>query len=242
MFHTRTHVGQKREANEDDVLATSFDGTELLIVADGMGGYTAGDVASNIATTKLKEEIERELPVDRSKYEPILRGAIAEANEKIHIRTTENPSLSGMGTTVVAAIIDDGEATIANVGDSRAYHIDNGIERVTVDQSLVQELLNQGEITESEAREHPHRNVLSQALGTAADVEPDLYRQTVSGTLLLCSDGLIEEVSETRIAEIVATEPTLADTAKALIRQANENGGADNITVALYSEPDDSSD
>jgi protein phosphatase len=233
--HVQTDIGEKRDTNEDDVLTASFDGTDLLVVADGMGGHAAGDVASDIATTELKEGIGDALPAAREEYERILEEAIKAANEEIHTLASDDPSLSGMGTTVVAALVDGGEATIANVGDSRAYHIDGGIEQVTVDQSLVQELIERGEITESEAEGHPQRNVLSQALGSTDNVEPDFYQQTVSGALLLCSDGLTEEVSDGRIAETIAETSTLADAAETLIEQAKDNGGSDNITVALYS-------
>lgn len=234
-MHAHTDIGKRRDTNEDDVLTASFDGTDLLVVADGMGGHAAGDVASDIATTELKNEVEHALAGDRKEYETILGKAITKANEEIRTRAADDPSLSGMGTTVVAAVVDNGEATIANVGDSRGYHIDEEIEQITVDQSLVQELIEQGEITETEAEDHPQRNVVSQALGTTDSVEPDFYHQTVSGTLLLCSDGLSEEVPDSRMAEIIAEESTLADAAETLIEQANDNGGSDNITVALYS-------
>jgi protein phosphatase len=143
-----------------------------------------------------------------------------------------------MGTTVVAALVDGRKATIANVGDSRCYHIDNSIEQVTVDQSLVQELVSAGEITEAEAEDHPQRNVVSQALGTTEDIKPDFYTQTVDGTLLLCSDGLTEEVSDNVIARLVTEKTTLAETAEALIDRANQNGGSDNITVAMCTVPE----
>lgn len=236
-IHKLTGVGRKRDANEDAALTASIEGRHLLIVADGMGGHAAGDVASDIATSKIKAAVERSLPTDQAEYEAILEQAIAEANEEIQSTAAGDPSLSGMGTTVVAALVDGREATIANVGDSRCYHIDDDIEQVTVDQSLVQELVAAGEITETEAEDHPQRNVVSQALGATEDVEPDFYTQTVEGTLLLCSDGLTEEVSDNVIARLVTEKTTLAETAEALIDHANQNGGSDNITVAMCTDP-----
>ncbi|CCQ36706.1 phosphoprotein phosphatase [Natronomonas moolapensis 8.8.11] len=231
--HELTDVGIKRDANEDAVLTASIGEQYLLVVADGMGGHAAGDVASDIATTQIEEIVANSLPAEETEYEAILANAISAANREIHAHATDDPSLSGMGTTVVAAIIDEAEATVANVGDSRCYHIDDDIEQVTIDQSLVQELIEAGEITEAEAKDHPQRNVISQSLGTTDDVEPDFYTQGIDGTLLLCSDGLTEEVSDSNIAKIVSEEPTLTETAETLVHRANQNGGSDNITVAV---------
>lgn len=234
--HKLTDTGTKRSTNEDAALTASIEGRHLLVVADGMGGHAAGDVASDIATTTLKAAVERALSTDQTEFEAVLEQAIAEANEEIRSAAAGDSSLSGMGTTVVAAVIDDDKATIANVGDSRCYHIEDGIEQVTVDQSLVQELVAAGEITEAEAKNHPQRNVVSQALGTTENVQPDIYTQTVDGTLLLCSDGLTEEVSDDVIARLVIEKTTLVETAEALIERANQNGGRDNIAVALFTE------
>ena len=234
--HKLTDTGTKRSTNEDAALTASIEGRHLLVVADGMGGHAAGDVASDIATTTLKTAVERALPTDQAEFEAVLEQAIAEANEEIQSAAAGDSSLSGMGTTVVAAVIDDDKATIANVGDSRCYHIEDGVEQVTVDQSLVQELVAAGEITEAEAKNHPQRNVVSQALGTTENVKPDIYTQTVDGTLLLCSDGLTEEVSDDVIARLVIEKTTLVETAEALIERVNQNGGKDNIAVALFTE------
>lgn len=234
--HKLTDTGTKRSTNEDAALTASIEGRHLLVVADGMGGHAAGDVASDIATTTLKTAVERALPTDQAEFEAVLEQAIAEANEEIQSAAAGDSSLSGMGTTVVAAVIDDDKATIANVGDSRCYHIEDGVEQVTVDQSLVQELVAAGEITEAEAKNHPQRNVVSQALSTTENVQPDIYTQTVDGTLLLCSDGLTEEVSDDVIGRLVIEKTTLVETAEVLIERANQNGGRDNIAVALYME------
>lgn len=140
-----------------------------------------------------------------------------------------------MGTTLVVALLTDGEAVLGNVGDSRAYHVHDTIEQVTVDQSLLQELVEVGTITEAEAGDHPQSNVVSQALGTSDTVEPEFYRLEIDGTLLLCSDRLSDEVSDQMISELVTDTPDLESVAEQLVQTANDNGGGDNISVALCS-------
>jgi protein phosphatase len=202
-----------------------------------MGGHAAGDIASATATTALRESVEEALAAGRSDHESVLTDAIVSANDRLRERIEAEPSLSGMGTTLVAALLADRQATIGNVGDSRGYHVGTGIEQLTVDQSLVQELVESGQITEAEAADHPQRNVVSQALGTSADVEPDRYRRRIEGTLVLCSDGLTEEVSEAFIETTVSGGGSLEETAEALVDRANENGGSDNVSVVL-AEPE----
>jgi protein phosphatase len=231
--YARTDAGRVRDTNEDGVLTTSIDIGHLFVVADGMGGHAAGDVASDIATTTVREHVEG-TDLHSSDHESTLESAIEAANAELQTRIESDGLPSEMGTTVVAALAADGEATIANVGDSRAYHVDDDAEQVTVDQSLVQELVERGEISQAEAETHPQRNVVSQALGATESVEPDFYGVTVSGTLLLCSDGLTEEVPDQRIGELVRSSRGLQSTAAALIGEANENGGSDNISVVLY--------
>lgn len=231
--HALTDVGRTRETNEDAVLVDEINGRQLLIVADGMGGHAAGDVASEEATAEIHRVIDKRLTNGDTDSEAILSDAVEAANQRLQRLIEDDASLYGMGTTVVAALIAEAEATIVNVGDSRAYHIGETIEQVTVDQSLVQELVDSGEITKEEAQTHPQRNVVSQALGTNTSVAPDLYEVSVSDTLLLCSDGLSEEVDEIRIAEVVTETSSLESAAERLIKLANKNGGSDNITVAL---------
>jgi len=231
-----TDVGQQRDHNEDSVLATAItDDTALLAVADGMGGHAAGDVASQLAIDTLREEIvegTKSLP-PQSEWQSMLNNAITRANQAIHDQAADDRAKSGMGTTVVAALIQGPDAVVANVGDSRGYVLADGIEQVTVDQSLVQELVEQGQITAEEAKDHPQRNVISQSLGTDTEVDPDFYEATVDGMLLLCSDGLTEEVDDERIEQIVSEASTVADATEQLIQRANENGGSDNISVTI---------
>ena len=233
--YAQTDIGRQRETNEDAVAAKVFEETYLLIVADGMGGHAAGDVASDCATTEIEAYVSTAITDGRTDYEQILDEAITVANEEINKLAAADSTRSGMGTTVVAALVSNDQATIANVGDSRAYHLGEDIEQVTVDQSLVQELVDQGEITPDEAKSHPQRNVISQALGTNETVTPDFYHQSVRNALLLCSDGLTEEVDDDVIGEIIADSSDLETTADRLINQANTNGGSDNISVLLYS-------
>mgnify|MGYP006287022247 CR=1 FL=1 len=228
-------VGQQRDLNEDAVDTLSIGESELLIVADGMGGHTAGEVASRCAIERISDYIKTTLDDSRTDYEAILEESIQTANEAIHARVESDSSLSGMGTTAVVALCVDNEAIIANVGDSRGYRICDEITQVTVDHSLVQQLVDAGEISKEEAKDHPQRNVVSQSLGNRVDIEPDIFRITVNGTILLCSDGLTEEVSDERIKEAVNDAPTIEDAADVLIQTANKNGGHDNISVALYS-------
>ena len=228
-------VGQQRDTNEDAVDTVSIGERELLIVADGMGGHTAGEIASGCAIESISEYVEAALEDSRTDYGAILEESIQTANEAIQARAEADRSLSGMGTTAVTALCVDDKAIIANVGDSRGYHIHNEITQVTVDHSLVQQLVDAGDISQEEAKNHPQRNVVSQSLGTKIDIEPDVFTTTVDGTVLLCSDGLTEEVSDERIKEIVNDAPTLEDAADVLIQTANKNGGHDNISVALYS-------
>jgi len=231
--HAQTDVGKTREVNEDAVLAASVADVALLIVADGMGGHAAGDVASEMAIEQIETEVSDGLDAGHADYQQLLASAITAANQRICDAAAADPSLSGMGTTVVAALIDETSATVATVGDSRCYHIDDELTQVTTDQSLVQELVEAGEITQAEAREHPQRNVVSQALGTTEDVTPDFYRFTPTGIVLLCSDGLSEEVQPSSLQQLVTAHSSLGTIADALINQANENGGSDNISVVL---------
>lgn len=232
-----TDVGRQRNHNEDSVIAVEVsDEVALLAVADGMGGHSAGDVASHLAIETVREEIVDEydtLP-DRPKWRDVLDDAIRQANQRIHERASDDRS--GMGTTLVVALVGDGKTVIGNVGDSRAYRLGyTGIEQVTVDQSLVQELVEQGQITEDEAADHPQRNVISQSLGTDESVDPDFYEEAVGETLLLCSDGLNEEVADETIRRVILNASSLSEAAGNLIDQANENGGSDNVSVALTS-------
>jgi protein phosphatase len=231
-----TDVGRRRDHNEDDLLVTSVGDWTVLAVADGMGGHRAGDVASETALEAFASTLETRLGAGGTDVdaEAVLIDAVATANERVHERAAADARHDGMGTTLVAALVQDGEATLINVGDSRAYHVtDSAIERLTVDQSMVQQLIDEGVVDETAAADHPQRHVLSQALGTDDSVEPDVYESTITGTLVLCSDGVTEEVAEPTIRDVVVgTDPETA--VERLLDTANENGGSDNATVVLW--------
>jgi protein phosphatase len=240
---TRSDTGREREVNEDDVLAepmASVDG-HLVAVADGMGGHNAGDVASETALEQFQEIVARELDRAPAEEESALRAGVSEANRELRSMAEGNPEYAEMGTTLVGALLTDGTATIVNVGDSRCYRIDDEIDQVTTDQSFVQQLVEAGQITPEEARDHPKRNLVSQALGLEESVDTDSYETTVNGaTMLLCSDGLTEECSDTEIHDHLQEADSSADAADRLVDAANENGGSDNVSVVVARAADGS--
>jgi len=222
-----TDTGRQRRANEDSLLARS----PLFVVADGMGGAQAGEVASRIAV----ESFQPGLP-DASQPELALAALARAANSRIHELSHTNAEQAGMGTTLTAVYIGEEEVAIAHVGDSRAYCLRDGqLQRLTDDHSLVDELMRQGRLTPEEAVEHPQRSVITRALGPEGVVEVDTrsVRARPGDVYLLCSDGLTTMVSEEQIAAVLLAHPRLRDGGEALIAAANEAGGRDNITVVL---------
>jgi protein phosphatase len=224
----RTDTGRQRRDNEDNAFARA----PVFVVADGMGGAQAGEVASKIAT----ETFEQGLP-DSGSPEERLAERVREANHQIHELSRSDRDRAGMGTTLTAAYVDDTSVAIAHVGDSRAYLFRDGtLERLTQDHSLVEELVRQGKLTPEQAAGHPQRSIITRALGPEANVEVDTWTYPVRAgdILLLCSDGLTTMISEDRVAEILGAAGSLEGTADALIDAANEAGGRDNITVVLF--------
>lgn len=226
-----TNVGPERDRNEDATYVSTDHTSPILAVADGMGGHNAGDVASRTALDEFVIELES---TDKSNYETALTAAVREANDALLRSISENPEYEGMGTTLVGAIVEEATAVLVNVGDSRAYHVtDEEITQVTEDQSLVQQLVNQGTISEDEAADHAYSNVVSQSLGTEDSIDPDIYEITLQGTLLLCSDGLSDVVPNRTIYDMVRNAESLDQAAAGLIDKAIENGTTDNVSVAL---------
>jgi serine/threonine protein phosphatase PrpC len=226
-FH-KSDTGRQRRSNEDREFARA----PLFAVADGMGGARAGEVASKIVVETLEEG----LP-DGGSNEERLAAVVREANARIHELAQSDADRAGMGTTVTAAVVGDDAVSVAHVGDSRAYRIRDGeLERLTTDHSLVGELVRRGRLTEEEAEEHPQKSVITRALGPEAAVEVDTrsYPARPGDIFLLCSDGLTGMVSDDRILEVVTGAESLREAGQALIREANENGGRDNITVVLF--------
>lgn len=226
-----TDVGRVREINEDGYLAGSL----VFAVADGMGGHDAGEVASSIAIEALRERgFQLEDPIGE------IRAAFSDINSRIHERARTDPTCAGMGTTLTLLIFRGQEAYVGHVGDSRLYVLrDGGLKQLTEDHSIVWELVRHGEITEEEARFHPHRNIITRALGTFPSVEPDVFGLEVlkGDTFLLCTDGLSSELEGREIAEILSKSPSPEEAPSRLVEAALRRGGADNITaVVVYVE------
>lgn len=234
----KTDRGLIRQHNEDAFAYGSFDdGVNWSLVCDGMGGIHGGRIASSVATDMISEKIKKcyskAMPV--SSLENLLLSAIATANVAVYDRGSVDDDLRGMGTTVVAAVVKNNEACIAHVGDSRAYKISNGsIEQITKDHSLVQEMLDKGQITREEFETTPIKNIITRALGIGEEVDIDFDFVCINEdeALILCSDGLSGLVSDREILETYLNNDfeSLADR---YIDLANANGGRDNITVVV---------
>lgn len=240
-----TDVGRKRKHNEDAYLLDAERG--LFVVADGMGGHAAGEVASRLTVESIQEFISgteddhdntwpfgynNRYSVDGNR----LSTAVERANEKVMRAVVNRPELKGMGTTVVAALFDEKRATLVHVGDSRAYLMrEFELRRLTDDHSWVQEQVNAGILSEDEARSHPLKNVVTRALGGGTHVAVDLIEIPVGGgdRFLLCSDGLTGMVSDEEITSALSSQRSLEEIVRGLIDLANERGGVDNITAIV---------
>ncbi len=240
-----TDVGRKRKHNEDAYLLDAERG--LFVVADGMGGHAAGEVASRLTVESIQEFISgteddhdntwpfgynNRYSVDGNR----LSTAVERANEKVMRAVVNRPELKGMGTTVVAALFDERRATLVHVGDSRAYlYRESELRRLTDDHSWVQEQVNAGILSEEEARSHPLKNVVTRALGGGAHVAVDLMEIPVGDgdRFLLCSDGLTGMVSDEEITAALASPRPLEPIVRGLVDLANERGGVDNITAIM---------
>jgi protein phosphatase len=228
-----------RQQNEDSFLAEET----LFVVADGMGGHNAGEVASALAVTTLKAGAR--LGIDTTED---FRELVQQANSAIYTASLDDSTQSGMGTTVTALSIVEGEeprVLVANVGDSRAYLWRSGaLSRLSVDHSYVQELVNEGIITPEAARVHPRRNIVTRALGIDRSVMVDVFTHFVrtGDRIVLCSDGLVDEVADNEIARVLGQHTDPQETAEALVMVANTNGGRDNTTVIVVDVLDDISE
>ena len=229
----RTHVGMRRQSNEDRYAVVP--GLGLFLVADGMGGHRAGQVASQLAAEAAIRAIDALQGASVSLAER-LRHAVACANREIFHAAEAKAELTGMGTTFVSMLFGEDRLALAHVGDSRAYLRRHGrLRGLTDDHSIVAELLRRQAISEAAARAHPHRHVLTRALGVRPRIEPDLAEMTpqVEDVFVLCSDGLTTHVDDREIAEYVGGEADLERAAARLIEAANQAGGLDNVTVLL---------
>jgi PPM family protein phosphatase len=225
----RTDAGRKRRRNEDAFVLEP----PLFAVADGMGGAQAGEVASRLAAAAFREFHE----ADELEPEERVRAIIQEANRRIYERAHRDAQASGMGTTITAALLEDGLVALGHVGDSRAYRVRDGrLEQLTEDHSLVADLMRSGRLTAEEAEGHPQRSVITRALGTDPEVDVDTFTVEAGpgDVFLLCSDGLTSMVADEEILDLIARSDSLAAAAKALVKAANRSGGEDNITVVLF--------
>ena len=225
--YAATDTGRQRRANEDALLSRS----PLFVVADGMGGAQAGEVASQIAVEAFKRGLRNSL-----EPEAALAELTREANARIHELSHSHTEQAGMGTTLTAMYVGEQDVAIAHVGDSRAYCLRDGeLIRLTDDHSLVDELMRQGRLTPEEAEEHPQRSVITRALGPEGTVEVDTrsFHARAGDVYLLCSDGLTTMLSERELTRVLREHRPLRGAGEALIAAANAAGGRDNITVLL---------
>ncbi|MCX2455977.1 Stp1/IreP family PP2C-type Ser/Thr phosphatase [Lacticaseibacillus nasuensis] len=236
-FAYRTDIGQKRPNNEDYVgLFTNRGQAMLAIVADGMGGHQGGDVASEMAVSHIGYAFENTTAADISELVRWLVFELQQENSLILEKANQYADLSGMGTTLVAVIISGNRFVVANIGDSRGYLYRGGhLVQITEDHSLVNELVKSGELTPAQARKFPRRNVITRSLGVADSVDADvtIYDMEYQDYLLLCSDGLTNQVSDDQLANILASGIPIGTMAGQMVAAANAAGGPDNITALI---------
>jgi protein phosphatase len=237
----RTDTGKKRAINEDALLVLPGEG--LFAVADGVGGGNSGELASRIAMVGIEEFLKKN-PISQADgmegkyrynwFEGYFFRCFRKLNGEIRGVAQSRPEDSGMATTAVAAYFDGDDLYITNIGDSRAYMVRDGvISQLTEDHSYVANLISKGSLTESEARKHPKKNMITRALGAVAEAEPDFFRFELArgDRVLLCTDGLHGELTDDEICEAVREEADLNKVCRQLVNRANESGGRDNITV-----------
>ncbi|MDO4276160.1 MAG: Stp1/IreP family PP2C-type Ser/Thr phosphatase [Eubacteriales bacterium] len=235
-IYSATDVGQKRKMNQDYVFVSESpvgNLPNLFVVADGMGGHNAGDFASSHAVEILVDEIREDADFNPIK---VIRHAIETANTEIIDQAQSDEGLRGMGTTIVVATVVGHYAYVANVGDSRLYVVQEQIHQVTKDHSLVQEMVRMGEINANEAKNHPDKNIITRALGAERTVDIDFFDLKLEQKciILMCSDGLSNMVEDHKMEEIILNPDTdLTQKGEALMREANQNGGKDNIAIVL---------
>lgn len=234
MIGALSDIGNVRKINEDSIGYYEEDTIKIYIVADGMGGHNAGEIASSVAVETTIEYVKASKFVADGRE--ILTKAIIASNEKIYSLAQKNEDMNGMGTTITACLITGNKIFIANIGDSSCYIVNNNIMKVTKDHSLVQELIDEGSITEDQARNHPSKNIITRALGTSSSVEVDIYELSLGAVnkVILCSDGLTNEVSGNEMLEIIRGSSDNTDACRRLIEVAKSRGSRDNITVMIF--------
>lgn len=238
--YTITDIGKVRSENQDSVrfLQNTLPSYGILALCDGMGGASAGSVASEVALSAFTDKVSQLLneKKKRSSLSDIAREAVEFSNNQVYEQSVSQEKYAGMGTTLVAAIVKGAQCCIVNVGDSRAYLIADGIiTQISSDHSLVEDMVKRGSITREQAKNHPKRNVITRALGVEGTIECDIFTPSLkkNNLLLLCSDGLSNTIADEEILEIINRNKNLPDIAKELLDLALTRGAPDNVTVGL---------
>ena len=239
MVGLQTDIGNCRELNEDFLDYYEDNSKSIFIIADGMGGYNAGEVASKLAVDSTLNYL-KELEIDLNNNGETLKKAIEYSNKLIYDKSKGDAECSGMGTTITASLVIKGTMVVANVGDSSCYIIKkSGISKVTKDHSLVQELVDNGSITEEEAINHPKKNVITRALGTSNLINIDIFTVDLSDVIkvILCTDGLTNYLSLDEMHNILCANDNMT-ACRNLIELSKEKGGKDNISVIVFEGED----
>lgn len=234
MLGVLSDIGNNRDLNEDYTGFLEDDCTRFYVIADGMGGHNAGEVASKLAVEKAIDYIKSHRDVCPQKE--LIKNAIDAANIEIYKYAQQSVELKGMGTTITACLVINNTLTVANVGDSRCYAIyEDRIEKITKDHSLVQQLLDNGSITEEEAYHHPNKNIITRALGTSKNVEIDIFELGLEKIkkVLICSDGLSNDVYENEMFEIAINNDNQVACIN-LVELSKQKGSRDNISVIIF--------
>ena len=233
----KTDVGLRRHENQDTFAVEQGEKLLIAVVCDGMGGAEGGQIASSVAVETFMKEMRALIRADMTaeQLRELASFCVAKANTSVYQRALQDPAYQGMGTTLVSAVAEEKYAIVCNIGDSRAYLIRGGeITRITHDHSVVQTLVENGNITAEEARTHPNRNLITRALGVSANIVPEYNRCEIEegDILLLCTDGLTNMVADDDIAQVLREVPFF-DAISILVDRALQAGGQDNITVLL---------
>ncbi len=245
-YTVESDIGLKRAINEDR--AAFFkrpDGLALALVADGMGGHNAGDVASDMAMKQMEHvflQAEAHHFASTTSKEEWLLQTVTQLNKNIYDYSLSHEDCKGMGTTFIAVLIEDNHCFIAHIGDSRVYYFfDDGAQQITRDHSYVNVLVENGEISEEEALTHPKKNFILRALGTEESIKPDFYEVDLASEsyLLICSDGLSNKLTVYEMASIITYPDTIEEKGRKLVELANASGGEDNISLVLLTRQDE---
>ena len=233
-----TDVGKVREVNQDCVFSSTGPVgclPNLFIVADGMGGHKAGDIASRLTVDSVVDKLSK---VNSKDYISVITDTIIKVNKEVIDKAAESQDYAGMGTTLVVATVFDNILKVANVGDSRLYVVGEDIIQITRDHSLVEEMVTNGQLARADARVDKRKNIITRAIGGESKVEAEMFSVELKpeDKILMCSDGLSNMVDDAEILEIINREPDIEKAARMLIDAANENGGKDNISVVIVEQ------